>query len=119
MFSEGGGTGRMLAAKDKSIAAAKFDGDGRELEYRIQGIPGLVLVALRPRKDGRSSRIWRVYYSRTNGNGRTIRKVRLGPYPTVGLAEARRRAAELMADFLLLGRRLPGRSARGRREDRR
>ena len=69
---------------------------GREAEYRIQGIPGLVLVAQRPRKDGRTSRIWRVYYSLTNGNGRTIRKVRLGPYPAIGLAEARRRAAELM-----------------------
>jgi integrase len=87
---------RMLPAKDRSIAAAKFQGNGREAEYRIQGIPGLVLVAQRPRKDGRTSRIWRVYYSLTNGNRRTIRKVRLGPYPTIGLMEARRKAAELM-----------------------
>jgi len=91
-----GRTGRVLPAKDKSIGAAKFQGSGREAEYRIHGIPGLVLVAQRPRKDGRTSRIWRVYYSLTNDNRRTIRKVRLGPYPTIGLAEARRRAAELM-----------------------
>ena len=79
----GGETGRVLKAKDKSIAAAKFQGSGRELEYRVQGIPGLVLVALRPRRDGRNSRIWRVYYSHTNGSRRTIRKVRLGPTPTL------------------------------------
>jgi integrase len=91
-----GRTGRLLPAKDKSIAAATFQGGGREAEFRIQGIPGLVLVVQRPRKDGRTSRIWRVYYSLTNGKGRTIRKVRVGPYPSIGLAEARRKAAELM-----------------------
>ena len=37
-------TGRLLPAKDKSIAATRFQGSGREAEYRIQGIPGLVLV---------------------------------------------------------------------------
>jgi integrase len=88
--------GRILPAKDKSIAAAKFEGSGREVEYRIDGIPGLVLVVQRPRKDGRSSRVWRVYYSLSRSSGRTIRKARLGPYPTIGLAEARRKAAELM-----------------------
>ena len=89
-------TARLLPAKDKSIAATKFQGSGREAEYRIQGIPGLVLVVQQPRRDGRTSRIWRVYYSLTCGNTRTIRKVRLGPYPAIGLAEARRKAAELM-----------------------
>jgi integrase len=93
---EGSRAGRVLPAKDKSIAAAKFQGSGREAEYRIQGIPGLVLVAQRPRKDGQTSRIWRVYYSLTDGERRTIRKVRLGAYPIIRLAEARRKAAELM-----------------------
>src|SRR5690242_6439247 len=90
------GQHRLLPAKDRSIASAKFEGRGREIEYRICGIPGLVLVAQRPRRDGRTSRIWRVYYASANGGHRTIRKIRLGPYPTVGLAEARRKAAEVM-----------------------
>jgi integrase len=88
--------GRILPAKDRAVAAAKFEGVGREAEYRIDGIPGLVLVVQRPKKDGGISRIWRVYYSLTRGTGRTIRKARLGPYPIIGLAEARRKAAELM-----------------------
>jgi integrase len=88
--------GRVLPAKDKSIAAAKFQGSGREFEYRVDGIPGLVLAVQRPRRDGRSSRIWRVYYSHTKDGSRRIRKERLGPYPTIGLAKARRMAAEIM-----------------------
>jgi integrase len=95
--------GRVLPAKDKSIAAATFQGSGREFEYRVDGIPGLVLVVQPPRRDGRSSRIWRVYYSHTKNGSRTIRKVRLGPYPTVGLAKARRMAAEVMEDVDLGG----------------
>jgi integrase len=90
------GSSRVLPAKDKSIAVAKFQGNGRESEYRVDGIPGLVLVVQPPGIDGRSSRTWRVYYSHTRGGSRTIRKMRLGPYPTVGLAKARRMAAEVM-----------------------
>src|SRR5262249_300076 len=56
-----------------------------------------------PRRDGRSSRIWRVYYSHTKDGSRTIRKVRLGPYPAIGLAKARRMAAEGMEDVHLGG----------------
>jgi len=96
-------TRRVLPAKDKSIAAARFQGNGREFEYRIDGIPGLVLAVQPPKGDGRSSRIWRVYYSHTKDGARTIRKVRLGPYPAVGLAKARRRAAEVMEDVHLGG----------------
>ena len=94
---------RVLPAKDKSIAAATFRGGGREFEYRVDGIPGLVLAVQPPRRDGRSSRVWRVYYSHTKNGSRTIRKVRLGPYPAVGLAKARRMAAEIMEDVNLGG----------------
>src|SRR5215467_12367490 len=90
--------GRVLPAKDKSISAARFQVSGREFEYRVDGIPGLVLAVQPPGRDGRSSRIWRVYYSHTKDGSRTIRKVRLGSYPTVGLAKARRMAAEVMED---------------------
>ena len=86
---------RTLPAKDKSIAAAAFVGEGREVEYRIEGNPGLVLVLMAPKRDGLTARVWRVYYSAHAGGRRTIRKVRLGPYPAVTLAEARRRAIEL------------------------
>lgn len=89
-------TNRILPAKDKSIGTAAFDGDGREVEYRIEGSPGLVLAVMAPRADGAVTRVWRAYYSRTKDGKRTIRKV--GRYPQIGLAEARRRAAEIGAD---------------------
>lgn len=88
-------TNRTLPAKDRAIAAALFVGDGREVEYRIEGNPGLVLAVMRPKADERVTRVWRVYYSTKIDGKRTIRKVRLGAYPKVGLAEARRRAAEI------------------------
>ena len=87
---------RILPAKDRSIAGATFDGAGREVEYRIEGNPGLVLAVMAPGKDGRSSKVWRAYYSLTTEARRTIRKVKIGAYPHVGLAEARRKAAEVV-----------------------
>jgi integrase len=87
--------GRTLPAKDKSISAARFEGHGREVEFRIEGNRGLVLVVTAPNAKGVSSRIWRVYYSHSAAGRRTIRKVRLGPYPAVGLARARKRAIEI------------------------
>jgi Arm DNA-binding domain len=87
---------RLLPAKDRSIAAAKYEGTSKEVEFRVDGIPGLVLVVTKPARDSRYQRIWRVYYSLTQRDRRTIRKVRLGRYPGMGLAEARRRAAEIM-----------------------
>lgn len=86
---------RVLPAKAKSIAAAAFDGTGREVEYRIDGIPGLVLAVMAPSSSGASARVWRAYYSATVEGQRKGRKVRLGSYPTIGLAEARRKAAEI------------------------
>jgi integrase len=87
--------GRLLPAKDKSISAARFEGGGREVEYRIEGNPRLVLVVTAPNAKGVSSRIWRVYYSHSVAERRTIRKVRLGRYPAVSLAQARKRAIEI------------------------
>ena len=78
--------------------AAAFYGCGKEAEYRIEGNQGLVLIVLPPGSDGRSKRIWRCYYSRTVDGSRRRRKVRLGTYPSLGLADARARAAKLMAE---------------------
>lgn len=93
--------GRILAAKDKSLQAAKFEGRGREVEYRIEGNPGLVLVVGAPNAAGQSTKTWRCYYSVTREGRQTIRKARIGRYggrpPLIGLAEARREAAVLMA----------------------
>jgi integrase len=91
-------SGSLLPPKDRSVSAAPFYGDGKEAEYRIEGNPGLVLIVLPPDSDGRSRRLWRCYYSRTVGGRRMRRKVRLGAYPSVGLAEVRARAAKIMAD---------------------
>jgi integrase len=90
--------GRILPAKDRSISAAPFYGVGKETEYRIEGNPGLVLIVFPPGADGRSRRVWRCYYSRTVGGRRLRRKIRLGIYPSLGLADARARAAKIMAD---------------------
>jgi integrase len=89
---------RLLPAKDRSISAAVFYGDGKEAEYRIEGNPGLVLIVFPPDERGRCSRIWRCYYSRTVDGRRLRRKVRLGMYPSVGLADARAHAASIMAE---------------------
>jgi integrase len=92
------GVGKVLPAKDRSIAAATFFGIGKEAEYRIEGNPGLVLIILPPGSNGRSRRIWRCYYSRTVDGRRQRRKVRLGTYPALGLADARAVAAKIMSD---------------------
>jgi integrase len=89
---------RALPAKNRSISAAPFYGGGKEAEYRIEGNPGLVLVVFPPSEDGRSGRVWRCYYSRTVGGRRRRRKLRLGSYPSLGLADARAHAAKIMAD---------------------
>jgi integrase len=93
----GGGSsvGRVLPPKDRSIAAAQHSGKGPEVEYRIEGNPGLILAVIRPSRKGLSTRTWRVHYSVTRSGQRIKRKVKLGHYPVVSLAEARRRAAEI------------------------
>jgi integrase len=91
-------SGKLLPPKDRSISAAPFYGDGKEAEYRIDGNPGLILIVLPPDARGRNGRVWRCYYSRTVDGCRLRRKVRLGTYPSVGLADARARAASIMAE---------------------
>lgn len=88
---------RLLPAKDRSIAAAIYYGGGREAEYRVEGNSGLVLVVMKPNRRGQTARVWRCYYSRTIGHIRRKRKIRLGAYPQLGLADARARAAEIMS----------------------
>jgi integrase len=87
---------RLLPLKDRSIAAAPYVGDGPEVEYRFQGNAGLVLAVIKPNRAGRSTRTWRVHYSVTKNGQRLKRKLKIGRYPAVPLAEARRRAAEIM-----------------------
>jgi integrase len=91
-------SGRLLPPKDRSVSAAPFYGDGKEAEYRIEGNAGLVLIVLPPDSYGRSRRVWRCYYSRTVDGRRHKRKMRLGAYPSMGLAGARARAAKIMSD---------------------
>ena len=89
---------KLLPAKDRSISAAPFFGTGKEAEYRIEGNPGLILIVLPLDSKGRSRRVWRCYYSRTVEGRRQRRKVRLGTYPALGLANARALAAKIMAE---------------------
>lgn len=81
---------RVLPAADRSIRAANYRGSGRETEYRVHGIDGLVLAIQAPKLNGTSTKSWRVYYSATGQTGeRTIRKKALGRYPAISLAQAR------------------------------
>lgn len=84
-----------LPFKDQAIRSATYAGSGRETEFRIKGHPGLIFVVQRPGKDGMSTKCWRAYYSRIEGGRQIKRKKRLGKYPGVSLAEARRLAAEV------------------------
>ncbi|MDZ4843857.1 MAG: tyrosine-type recombinase/integrase [Hyphomicrobium aestuarii] len=91
---------RTVAAKDRAIAAARHLGVGRETEYRVEGNDGLVLAVLASAAgDVAAKRVWRCYYSaRRPDGGRQQRKQRLGNYPAVSLAEARRQALDLMSE---------------------
>ena len=86
---------KTLPFKDQAIRAAAYGGSGRETEYRIKGNPGLVFVVQQPDKHGVSTKSWRAYYSRVEDGRQIKRKLRLGKYPAVSLAQARRRAAEV------------------------
>ncbi len=67
----------------------------RETEYRIEGNPGLVLVVQQPDMHGRSARSWRYHYSYMKAGRQIKRRIRIGKYPLITLAAARRRAVEL------------------------
>lgn len=87
---------QSLPFTDKSVKAAVYLGVGLATEYRIEGNPGLVLVVRKPNQKEFSSRGWRFHYS-TQRDGRQVkRRVPLGEYPSVSLAAARRKSAELM-----------------------
>ena len=91
---------RTLSAKDAAVRAARYVGNGREVEYRIVGHPGLVLVVQAPRQDGASTKVWRYTYSKTVNGRRTTRKRKIGVYPVTTLARAIRVAAEIRAEVV-------------------
>ena len=91
---------RTLSAKNPAIRAAKYVGTGREVEFRIAGNPGLVLVVLAPRRDGTSTKVWRYVYSNTIDGRRTTRKRKIGVYPVITLARAVRVAADIRAEVV-------------------
>jgi integrase len=84
-----------IAANDRAVKAAKYQGRGLNTEFTILDVPGLVLLVATPRQDGRSSRTWAFRYSITVEGARRKRKVRLGRYPAVPLREAMMRAMAL------------------------
>ena len=84
---------RILPAKHKSIAAAPYlgAGAGDRIPYRRQSGIGASCAGTHTSRPHRAN-VARLLLLSLNSQ-RTIRKVRIGEYPTVGLAEARRRAA--------------------------
>lgn len=88
---------RTLAFADRAIRGASFLGAGNETQYRIAGHPGLVLSVLPgPDKipDG-GRRTWRYFYTISDGSKRHVRKLTLGVYPALTLANAAKQANEL------------------------
>ena len=94
-LDRGNAVPKTLPFKDQAIRAAAYGGSGRETEYRIKGNSELVFVVQQPDKHGVSTKSWRAYYSRVEDERQIKRKLRLGKYPAVSLAQARRRAAEV------------------------
>ena len=76
-----------------------------------------MFVVQQPDKHGVSTKIWRAYYSRVEGERQIKRKLRLGKYPAVNLAQARKFAAEV-AEAVEMGRDpvAEGRTQRAQRE---
>ena len=93
---------RKLPFVTSAIKAAPHVRGTRETEYRIEGNPGLVLVVQPPDRHGISTRSWRYHYSYVKDGRQIKRRVRIGKYPTIMLAAARRRAVEL-TDQVALG----------------
>ena len=86
---------QFLPFKDRAVKHAKHRALGGETEFRIIGNPGLVLVVQKPKRHGVSTRSFRVYYTCRVAGKSVRRKVRIGRYPNVSLAEARKHAADL------------------------
>jgi len=78
----------VLPQIDTQIKKLKPIGDARQTEYRDERSPGLTLIV------GKNRRTWSLTY--TAGHGQR-RRVSLGLYPEVSLADARRKAEDTRA----------------------
>ncbi len=87
-------SGRILPFNDRAVAAAPFVGAAKEVEYRLQGHPGLLLVVQRPKRDKSATRVWRYQYSLMISGKQVKRRVGLGRYPAQSLADAAARAGD-------------------------
>ena len=61
----------------------------------MKAITGLILVVQPAGANGRSGKTWRYHYSRQVDGKQVRRRVPLGSYPAVSLADARRAYLEL------------------------
>lgn len=82
---------KQLPQNAQAVASAKAVGK-TATEYRIKGVPGLVLLC---QPSGRAA--YYFFYSRTVRGGRKLRKVRIGARGPLTLAEAKRAALGLAA----------------------
>ena len=73
-----------LPFTDKSVRAAAFAGFGNETEYRFTNLEGLVLCVLAGGK-----KTWKFHYSIQHDGKRQKRKVKLGTYDAMSIAQAR------------------------------
>lgn len=98
-----------LPYKDAAIRGATYQGlvrltdDGKprggETEYRIEGHPGLALFVQALNRKGASSKTWKFLYSFMADGRQQKRKMPLGRYPAVTLAQAAKMAAELREEI--------------------
>jgi Arm DNA-binding domain len=74
---------------DREVKAAKTAGE-TPVEFTVKGAPGLRL-----RVTPRGFKSWSLLYTRSNDSKRC--RIRLGEYPAMGLADAKRKVTELRA----------------------
>ena len=79
---------KRLVSTDREVATAKRPIKGVVAEYRVKGVPGLVLRVTRT-----GTRAWTHWIKRPS-TGRWT-KYRIGPYPTVTFARAKEEAVRL------------------------
>lgn len=79
-----------VAATTEAIKKKIKDAAGRRVEYRVIGHPGLVLIT-----QAAGGGVFYLFY--TPHNTRAVRKLRLGEFPAVCLADATRKALEARA----------------------
>jgi integrase len=92
----------LLPANAKAIKAAEAIG-GKETEYRVKGVPGLVLrvrpptpEALKADPTAKGAASFYCYYHTGKGERRKLNKVRLGSRDVTALVDACERAKEMM-----------------------